>query len=121
MKKGERAFCAEGETVNDTQAREQRYASVCEILCAAHGKGRRQFEHEVDAAQNGVAGTLPFIENRRAAALCETAAHQCDDAGFGIFRTYGFNLVNVPVMKRIVFCDDADDIHGINSLYGWFF
>ena len=63
---------------------------------------------------------LPFVENRRAAALCEAAAHHSDDASTGVMLPYGIDLVNMPVMEGIVFCNDADGVHRRSSFYQFF-
>lgn len=108
-------FRTEGETIGDTEAREKLDAAAGEVLCTADGKDGGQLEHERCTAEDGMGGALPFVEDGGAAALCETAAHKNDDARLGVSGAYGFNLMDMSVVKWIVFCDDADGVQKISS------
>ena len=55
----------------------------------------------------------PFIPYRRLPALCKIPAHHTNDVICTAFFTCGFNVIGMPGMKRVIFCDDSGNFHKI--------
>ena len=91
--------------------RQHAHAAAGEEVRRAHGKGRRQFKHGVRTAQKRHARARPFGEHGRFSALGEAAA-QTDDQPLAACEAPRFpQMMQMPVVKGIVFGDDAGDGH----------
>ena len=103
---------AEREIGHDAGCGKRHDGALRKALRARHGKRGRDLGDDVGAAHDRPFGTGVFIGAGRLAALHEVAGHR-DDAEVRARLFFGFlHVVDVPVVQRIVFRNDADHTHG---------
>ena len=115
-----RSFTAIAERVNDACFSEKLYASGSKIF---RGSGRpysRKFEYQIGTAEKCHAGARVFVGNGRNTALHKISAHGNDHKICSCKVAYGFHLILVSVVKRIVFDDNSCCFH-VCLLFGRFF
>ena len=110
------AFRAKGKRLDTAEPLQQTHAAAREVLGTAAGEEEGQFEDELAAAAHGEGRTLPLVQDRCFAALCEAAAHDRDDGRFIVEAgadglADDTELIGVALMEGIVFGDDANDMH----------
>ena len=106
-------FCAESERRDELGACKQCNAAARKAFRTCTGKRCGQLQNEIRSMAQRPARAGRLIERGRIPTLHEAAAH-----GYDRMRTAGKPLragkmVRMPVVKRIVFCDNADRVHGV--------
>ena len=106
-------FCAESECADEPGACKQRNAAAGKAFRTCTGKRCGQLQNQIRSMAQRPACAGKLIERGRIPTLHEAAAH-----GYDRMRTAGKPLragkmVCMPVVKRIVFCDNADRVHGV--------
>ena len=111
-----RILRAESERVDAAEPLQQAHAAAREVLRTAAGKEERQLQDKLTAAAHRKIRAAPLVKDGRLPALREAAAHHRDDGRLVMEALAdGPELVGVALMKRIVFGDDANDMHGEGS------
>ena len=107
-----RTLRAESERVDAAEPLQQAHAAAREVLRTAAGKEEGQLQDKLTAAAHRQIRAPPLVEDGRLPALREAAAHHRDDGRLVMEAgADGLELVGVALMKRIVFGDDANDMH----------
>ena len=104
-------FRAEGKMRHHAQRIQQRHAAEGEILRRPHGKERGQLQHQVCAAAQRRLRARPFVQTGGFAALHERARHRADEKICVCQLLCTRKLVRMTVMKRVVFANDAANLH----------
>ena len=108
-------FTAERKRVA-TQTRQHAYAAAGEKIRRAYRKQRRQFKHRVRAAQKRHTRARPLGKHRRLAALGEVS-RQADNHAVATCRApRRLQVIEMAVVKGIVFGDHAGNGHGTHLL-----
>ena len=103
-------FTAEGKLI-EAQRIQQRHAAEGEILRRPHGKERGQLQHQVCASAQRRLRARPFVQTGGFAALHERARHRADEKICVCQLLCTRKLVRMTVMKRVVFANDAANLH----------
>ncbi|MNM95925.1 hypothetical protein D3C81_1083850 [compost metagenome] len=109
-------LAAEDQVRYETGRVQQRYGPVREPLRGLHGIGGGQLEHDIGAHGQCHFRPGPLRDDGRLAPLKEAAAHY-GDGGFGTGLLLGpGEMIDMPMVKRIIFNDYADDAQNEASL-----
>ena len=105
------AFAAEAERVRHAQTVHQRDGPCGEIPGAAAGKEDGQLQHQICAAEQRHPRPGIFVRDRALAPLDEIAAHHRHDIVGAGEAAGALQVKLMPVVERIVFCDDGGCFH----------
>ena len=91
-------------------------APASEKLRAVHRVDGRQLQHEIHSVMKRCPCPAPFVRDGRFSALDEMRAHDRDEQIASALLARLMDMMDVSVVKRIVFNDDAADVHGFTSM-----
>ena len=102
------AFCPEAQYVRDAKLCKERYCTFCEVFRTSGGIADGQLDDKVGAAKQSHAGARVLVKDSRLSALHVVGTHY-DNCVISACRFLCFSdMVFVPCMERIVFCNDSD-------------
>ena len=104
------ALTAEGQLIHTAQPLENIHGTFGIGLGSTQAVRDRQLNHEVCAAAHRCLRTLDFVDDGDVAALHEVSAHDRDNMRRAVLARL-LDMIEMPVVERVVFTDDSADFH----------